>query len=381
MNPNDDELPPDPALDPTLDVGEEEIARVLLEAGPRPEIPADDFAQIRAAARSAWTETVQARQRSRFRRLKAPQLLALAASLMMVAALAVWWRTRNVVPIANAGMDGAPTLATFERGLGTITSNGRALAVGAPIHRGDEVAIGGGMLLQGSPYAVVRMANGIEIRVDRGTRFALASANEITLRLGAVYIDTDGASGRSASLAVTTNFGTVRDIGTRFEVRRGESDLRVRVRDGAISLTKISSSPPIAAKAGEEIALDRTGQVARQEIATDDPAWDWVIAAAAPFEIEGAPLDAFLRWVEHEAGWKIEVQDPSLATRLGAIELHGSIVGLSPAEAIAVVLPSSGLDYELRAGVVRIRRAQNSKRMPNEGRIPAPSSGRRTNTP
>lgn len=357
MNRNDDEVPFDRVLDPDLDPRldtEEEIERALGAAGRRPDVPADDYAQIRAAARGAWTATVAERQRSRFRRFTTPRLLALAASLLVIAALAIWWRARNVPPTSTQEERSIEVLAQLERALGTTTSNGRALAVGSPVHRGEEIAVGGGMLLQGSPYAVVRLANGIEIRVDRGSRLAFASVHELTLVQGAIYIDTGGTAGRAASIAVTTDLGTVRDVGTRFEVRRGE-DLRVRVRDGAIALTRSTLTSPIAAQAGEEIALDHAGQVARKAVATDDPAWDWVVAAAAPFDIEGTRLDAFLRWIEREAGWRIKA-DAELAASFDEIELHGSVDGLSPKQAVELVLAGSGLNAEIQNGVLHIRR-------------------------
>jgi ferric-dicitrate binding protein FerR (iron transport regulator) len=147
----------------------------------------------------------------------------------------------------------------------------------------------------------------------------------------------------------------VRDIGTRFEVRRSPDDLRVRVRDGAISVDRNPTEPAVAARAGEEIALDSAGRIARQTIATDDPSWSWALAAAPPFTLEGAHLDEFLRWIERESGWRIEAE-AELAATFADIELHGSIEGLSPNEAIEIVLPGSGLRYKVSAATLRISR-------------------------
>ena len=46
--------------------------------------------------------------------------------------------------------------------------------------------------------------------------------------------------------------------------------------------------------------------------------------------------------------------DRELEARSSAIELHGSIAGLTPDQAPAAVLPTCGLSHRLQGGVLRI---------------------------
>ena len=78
-----------------------------------------------------------------------------------------------------------------------------------------------------------RATNGADVRLDGGSTFAWRSANTLSLRSGAVYIETDGAS----PFVVETSHGVVRDIGTEFIVETDQDRLVVAVREGRVELT------------------------------------------------------------------------------------------------------------------------------------------------
>ena len=91
--------------------------------------------------------------------------------------------------------------------------------------------------------------------------------------------------------------------------------------------------------------LTGTGTARREPIAIAGPEWSWVDRLAEPFILEGATVTAFLEWIRREEGWRWEIADDALRARAGRIVLHGSIEGLTPEEALAAVLPASGLTY------------------------------------
>ena len=85
------------------------------------------------------------------------------------------------------------------------------------------------------------------------------------------------------------------------------------------------------------------------------PGWEWVLAAAAGFEVEGRSLEEFLAWVSHETGWQVRFEDPALAASARPIVLHGAIGNLPPDQAPFAVLPGAGLEGKLEGKTLVIR--------------------------
>ncbi|HET9225106.1 MAG TPA: FecR family protein [Thermoanaerobaculia bacterium] len=260
---------------------EDQVRHLLEEAGPRPEVPPEDLARIKAAFRTEWEEHVR-RRRSPDRRL-----WLLAASLLLALGLG-WWLWPS-----------APALET------------------GPFPRAFD-----------------------SLRLDADSRAIRLSASEIRLERGAVYVDS-----RTGTVVVHTPFGTVREIGTRFEVRLLEAALRVRVREGAV----LAESHRV--DAGMELILREDGSASRSPMASWGPDWSWVVQTAPPLRIEGLTLKDFLDQVARETGWTIRYEDP----KVGGIVLHGDVEDLAPAQALEVVLPGAGLDYQLVDGVLVLK--------------------------
>ena len=95
-----------------------------------------------------------------------------------------------------------------------------------------------------------------------------------------------GSSGAGA-IEVETPQGTVRDIGTRFEVRVSDESLRVRVRDGVVSVT--GGSAARAARAGTELTVTSVAIVERP-FDISDADWSWITRAGPTFVLEGRTL-------------------------------------------------------------------------------------------
>ena len=132
-------------------------------------------------------------------------------------------------------------------------------------------------------------------------------------------------------------------MGTRYEVRLADAAMHVRVRDGLVAVERDGTRWTTGA--GEALVLPGSGTPSRQQIGTTGSEWSWADRLSAPFVLEGATAVAFLDWVSREQGWQWEIADAALRARASRILLHGSIEGLTPEEALAAVLPASGLTY------------------------------------
>jgi hypothetical protein len=211
--------------------------------------------------------------------------------------------------------------------------------------------------------ASMRMTNGATVRLDTATAVRLASASALDLAGGAVYVATGGA--RGGALEVRTPSGTVRDVGTQFMVRSGEPAgpgvLRVLVRDGAVAVDLQRERH--LASAGEELRVESDGTTARRSIDAYGPDWQWILAAAAPFDPQGRTVAELLEWVAGETGWTVRYQDDEVAAAAREIALRGggpaweaTWRALRADEAPQLVLPSADLESELENGTLTIRR-------------------------
>lgn len=195
------------------------------------------------------------------------------------------------------------------------------------------------------------------MRLDHETSLRLISATVLHLEQGAVYIDSGATEEKAASLEVWTQMGTVYDVGTRFEVRVGQSQVQVTVREGLARLDREGES--YSAEKGVQLTVTEEGTVSRQEIPLSGEAWDWTLAIVPPFELEGKTLGEFLNWFADQTGLVVRFQDPSIAEDAANVRLHGSVEGLRPDEAPAAVLPTCGLVQHLENGTIildRVRR-------------------------
>jgi hypothetical protein len=82
--------------------------------------------------------------------------------------------------------------------------------------------------------------------------------------------------------------------------------------------------------------------------------WEWIGRTAPRFDLAGRNLAEFLDWVSREGGYTMSLDDETRATAKSVI-LQGSVEGLTPAEALDVVLPSTGLEHRIIDGRVDIR--------------------------
>ena len=259
---------------------EQEVRDLIAEAGPRAVPPAEEVEKIKAAARAEWREMVR-REDRRSRSLRRRGGLALAAGVVLALAVGWWWTNRG--PVA------APVVASVELIAGAVrVGDAGRLEVGGELRAGVTVETGG--WLDGmAPGAALRLEGGQSLRLAADTRVRLLSASRFELERGTLYVDAESATARGA-VEVVTALGTVRDIGTQFEVRlsEGEAAIRVRVREGECSLETAGESHN--AVRGEQISRLADGSIARAAVEPYGPEWDWVMATAPSITIDGRSL-------------------------------------------------------------------------------------------
>lgn len=315
---------------------EETTAQLIRLAGARPDVPADRTVRIRQAVHREWQSS---RRRRAIRRgvTGTVAVLAAAAALILVVRMNA---PRDTVP------DREQTVATGERVEGTPVLrrqvDGRPavlrLSPATPVLAEDVIDT------DVNSRASVRATDGSSVRIDRGSRIRLVGPAVIELAKGAVYLATaEGPRG----FEVRTSMGTVRDVGTQFEIRLDATSLRVRVRTGLVEIRRREGV--VSARGGSETMVTSAG-VDTRRLSAYGPEWEWTAGLATTFQIEGRSLQAFLDHVTREEGWTLRYANPTLADAARRTVLHGSVEGLRAEEALGVALATSGLQYRLRAG-------------------------------
>jgi hypothetical protein len=322
------------------------VERLLGAAGPGPEIPEDGAARIKDAIRPLWKEGASARARQR--RLVWAGGLAAAAALVIAAVYLPSLRHIDPGP-ARQGITVALINGTLE-----VTPPGEQIGFFTPEQTGSEIPRGSLIRTQIGDRAALWLTEGRSLRLDVNTAMRLNSEASISLESGAVYIDS--SNGRASGVEVRTPFGTATDLGTQFEVRLDDQTLDVKVREGIVALSRSDEEYRITQ--GVTLSVDVAGAVSTSSITPYDPAWGWTQEIAPPFEIEGRSALSFLDWISSETGLSIRFADPAVEQAAATTILHGTIKGLTPAEAPAVVLPSCRLAAIQEPGALLVKRLE-----------------------
>jgi len=294
------------------------LERLLAHAKPRPMPPPEVTEEIRQALYAEWDAVTSRRVWLR----RAGALAATAAAFALV-----FWTTVGVDRPQSL-----PMLASIERVQGVI-----GMRLGDELHTGAVVATGGGQL-------ALRLASGGSLRLGAQTRLQITGANSAELSAGVVYFDSE--DGRSAQpFALTTDLGTVRDVGTQFMVRVDPERLEVGVREGRVALTRDAAQAD--ASAGDKlVAAAAAAGIERDSIATFGAEWAWAERVAPPFDIDGRVLGEFLSWFEGQTGRTVVLADPAAERLAREATLNGSI-DLEPLPKLAAVLTLTDLRYSL----------------------------------
>ncbi|REJ84102.1 MAG: hypothetical protein DWQ30_04965 [Acidobacteria bacterium] len=325
---------------------EQQLAALLREAGPRPEIPAAHLAQIRATTHGEWRRMLGAERSGSVSWLR---WAAAAALLLAIAALAT-----TLWPARDAGILAELALAEgveVTRADGTRVERANALA-GLALRRGDRLETVSG------EGAALRLPGGESVRLRGGSTLRLGEEGLLELLGGAVYVDSPGSSA-PGGIEVATFLGVVREIGTQFEVAlpgvaTPGVGLTVRVREGAVVFVPGATGVEAArAEAGERLVVAPDGAASVEaDVASNDSSWQWVLEAAPPLSLEGRSVAEVLDAAARELG--LDLLYASEAARRHAEAEVLSADPLVAAEALEVAAQASGLSATRQVGSLLI---------------------------
>jgi hypothetical protein len=313
---------------------------------PRPsDVDAVRAARVRRAVHAAWRDSAD---RSRNWR----RGMALAAAAVLVAALGLTlanWRGERGAPQAAAPI--ASALFVTSEVIFHHDGQARAARAGEALKPGTRITTYAGR-------AAIVLTNGVELRLDSSTDVTLDTEGSMSLAGGALYLDSSHRSGPPDSVAIAARGTVIRDIGTRYEVRLSEQELRVRVRDGRVEVS--GEFGMREADRGGQLSVTSSG-IRSARAATSGADWDWIVRAVPPPQLEGRPLTEFLAWAEREGGRPIRFADPALQQANATTIVYGAIERLTVEEALDVVLPSCGLARRTDGDVITIVAADDAR--------------------
>jgi ferric-dicitrate binding protein FerR (iron transport regulator) len=318
-----------------------DLAALLAAAGPRSLPSQEALASVRAAVEAEWRATVTARQRrQRFTTWA-------AAAGVAAAALAVW----IAQPLRSPG---GVVVASLTRVVGDVQQNsgdGRWIPLDAAgsLETGTQLRTGTG------GQAALRLDDGVELRLDSRTLVVFDGMQQGRLERGAVYVDSHAEPGTTPSaFTLATPAGTISHLGTQYQARIANGDLRVAVREGRVEVG--TTAGDVQAAAGEQLTIG-DGRVARSELAANAADWGWLATITPPFSLEGRSVEAFLAWAGRETGRAVVYGSPDAEQQARAVILSGTLEGLTPDEAVAAVLSTTSLQAALDGDRIRIEAA------------------------
>src|SRR3954468_13882524 len=313
---------------------------------PRP-LADDDVraARVYRAVHAAWRDTADGTRNRR-------RGVAIAAAAVLVVAFGltfVNWPRERGAPQAAAPI--ASTLFVTSEVVFQHDGQARAGRVGEGLGPGTRINTYGGR-------AAIVLTNGVELRLDSNTAITLDTERSMSVTRGAVYLDSSHRTGPPETMAIVARGTVIRDIGTRYEVRLSDEELRVRVRDGRVEVS--SAFGMREADRGGQLMVTSSG-ILSGRASTSGADWDWIMRAIGAPQLEGRPLTEFLAWAEREGGRPIRFANAAIERANAATIVYGTIEHLTVEEALDVVLPSCGLARRTDDDVITIVAADAAK--------------------
>jgi hypothetical protein len=321
------------------------VAALLRAVGRRSSPPREDYERVLGASRAAWQRALRQRAQRRWR-------YALAAGVaFVVLGSGVLWQ------LGRSPAEGV---------VATLTATNGAVFAGSAAgeewrwlaQSGESLPAGTRLRTDPTGRAALRLLPDTSLRIAGSTNLLLQAGNRVELLDGRIYLDTGAVN--SGTVEIVTRFGTLRDVGTQFEVLATGTALRVRTREGAVTLTRDGSDVVLECAVSEELRIDARGRVERGRIAAYAEDWNWVESLAQPPRGQKLPLLQFLDWVSRETGRGLRYESPETQRRVSNIVLHGTTPELAPVQAMEVTLATTDIDYVLPDdGTILLRERQS----------------------
>ena len=338
---NDDEMTHDEAA----------VARLLRISGGRAEIPLSVESRVYARVQQEWrnstTEPDASRvydqvQRSWKKQTTRSWILRWTLPVVVAASAAL------VAVLISQPQPTPPVgVGTVAKVISPVTG-GSAFLLGEKVYTNTTIETDDG---EGYSFLLARNES---LRLDENSTLRIEAPDRFTLLRGRVYADTGEHVYRNGALRIDTQFGAVTDIGTQFAVSLQDDLLDVAVREGRVDVRR--DKVLLVAMSGERLTLDEQGGSTVDWLAATDDYWDWTTRLAPAFEIEGKSLMDFLKWASRESGRILFFADSEVRMAAMRTDLHGSIEGFAPLEAIDSVLATTAFRYRIEPDRIVIER-------------------------
>jgi len=325
---------------PSNEAEEERLLRANLRAHV---LSPEALARIRSATEAEWRAHIKPAARSRW------AAFATAASVAALAAAGAWaflargaYSEEALAQLARTEGPGVVEVHTLWRDA--------AVTVGADVKSGQSIQARGASLFA--------LRGGGNLRVAPGSRLEIVSGNSVRLESGEMYVDIPPGTHRDASFIAITSAGEFRHLGTQFAVAVNDGATRLRVREGRVQWHAADGDSTVTA--GSELVIDGLRHVVRDLIDVRGASWAWTEAMAPEINIDNRPVGEFLGWFARETGRDLIIADAATQRQVTTIRMHGNIRGLEPAQALAAVLGSTSLRFQVSPDAIRVSFAGES---------------------
>ena len=318
------------------------IEQLLREAGVRDLPPPAVMEEVRDAVHSEWRQMVG--QRARRKHVIG---YAIAAGVAAVAVAT----TFTVLFIAKPSM----TLAQVERVAGSLEVDPAGFGEWHTVAPGEQVKTGDTLRTDEGSSAALDFGDGVSVRIDAGSLIEITAPDRLALDHGGLYVDAAprAAGSKMHPLVVETPYGSVRHLGTQYQVRASRTGIEVSIREGRVQIENAAGKH--TGDAGEQLLVAREGELSRGTVAPNDPSWQWAVRIAPALDIEHQPLTAFLDWVARETGKQVVYATPQLQLAASQLILRGSVDELSPEQALTAVLAPTAFSQRETSTTIEIQ--------------------------
>lgn len=317
------------------------IEALLREAPPRPAPSAEDMAGVREAVRDEWAAVTGRRSARR-------RLVSFAAAATVILAIAA---TVNVLRVPSA----LPVpVATIDKTSGSIYLLGEQ----SELHETKDFAeLTAGQILVTGPDSGAGIAwnNGGSLRIDEDTRVEFVSPDEIMLRSGRVYFDSQPTSLQAgitqssiASFAIRTDQGVVTHVGTQYMTGINGGALTITVREGEVNIE--NAYQQATAAAGQQVTVVGNNRPTYTNISRHGKAWLWVEQMAPEIDIDQRSAYEFIGWAGRESGLEIRYVSDAVERRAHDAKMTGTTANLEPQVALRTLLQTADLDAHIEDG-------------------------------
>lgn len=326
----------------------DEAVEALLRKAPLRPMPSDeDTTSVRNAVRVEWND-ITGRRRVR-RRLVT--LAAAATVLLAVGTAVTLLRVPSAIPV---------TVATIDKTIGSIYLLGEQPDLYEAQYFAELTA--GQTLVTGhDSVAGIAWLRGGSLRIDEDSRVEFLSPDEILLRSGRIYVDSQPSSsqagitqGSLTDFVIRTEYAIVNHLGTQYMAGISGDALTISVREGRVEVE--GTYHDAVANAGQQLTLAGSNRPTITNIRAYGDDWQWAEKAAPAVSFDGRSAYEFIAWVARESGFEVHFTDAAVERHAHDTKMNVGTVRHEPQAALRLLLQTADLDSKIENGRIVIRK-------------------------